>query len=81
LVDPLPDWYITFISLPPGAAYGSATNVILGADALSASVGTEEMMTEISSVATEPWFGFVILALWALIPLGLGLLRFNRTDL
>ena len=29
----------------------------------------------------EPWFGFVILAGWVVVSLGLGYLRFQRTDL
>ncbi|WP_226043148.1 ABC transporter permease [Natrinema sp. DC36] len=81
MVDQIPGWYITFVSLPPGAAYGLATSVVLGGNPLSGSFGTGGMMDGISTIATEPWFGFVMLALWAFVPLILGLLRFDRVDL
>lgn len=81
IVQPIPGWYITFLSLPPGAAYGSATSVLLGENPLSITAGPEEMMVDVSSVATEPWFGFLLLAIYAIVPLGLGLLRFDRVDL
>jgi ABC-2 type transport system permease protein len=80
---PAPDWYLAFISLPPGPAYGSAIGAVLGESGFTA-VSFYEQQGLIEGglpVVAEPWFGFVILALWAMIPLLIGLLRFDRVDL
>ncbi|QCS44215.1 ABC transporter permease [Natrinema versiforme] len=76
LVQSYPDWYLAYLSLTPDTAYGSAIGAVLGENQLT-------MVTNIENIplVAEPWFGFVLLALWALVPLGLGLLRFDRVDL
>lgn len=80
---PFPDWYVAFVSLPPGPAYGSAIGAALGETGLTAA-GSFEAQGLIDGglpFVAEPWFGFVILAVWAVVPLALGLLRFDRVDL
>lgn len=76
LVQSYPDWYLAYLSLTPDTAYGFAIGAVLGEDQLT-------MVTIIENIplVAEPWFGFVLLALWAFVPLGLGLFRFDRVDL
>ncbi|WP_247002287.1 ABC transporter permease [Halosolutus gelatinilyticus] len=81
IVQPLPEWYVTFVSLPPGPAYGSASSAILGESPLNELAGADELIAGGDPIATEPWVGFTLLAAWALVPLVLGLLRFDRADL
>ncbi|SEQ79041.1 ABC transporter permease [Natrinema salaciae] len=75
-VESFPDWYISYLSLPPDAAYGSAIGAVLGENQLSMAGIVENL-----PVVAQPWFGFVLLTIWALVPLGLGLWRFDRVDL
>ena len=78
-----PGWYVAFVSLPPGPAHGSAIGAVLGESGL-ATASTYESQGLIDGslpIVAEPWFGFVILALWAVTPLVVGLLRFDRVDL
>ena len=79
----LPGWYLGFVSIPPGPAYGSTIAAVLG-EAQFASVETFESQGMVEGsipFIAEPWFGFVILGFWAFAPLGLGLLSFERGDL
>ncbi|WP_439028015.1 ABC transporter permease subunit [Haloarchaeobius sp. DT45] len=70
-----PDWYFGIVSLSPSAAYQSAlTAVIDGANTGATLAGRDAFYL-------EPWFGFVWLALWLLVPLGIAYLRFDRADL
>lgn len=73
-----PDWYVSLLSLSPDAAYGSAIAAVFGEGQFTmASVyGIED-----PPLLAEPWFGFVVLAVWALVPLGIGLWQFGRVDL
>ncbi|WP_339105424.1 ABC transporter permease [Haloterrigena salinisoli] len=73
-----PDWYIGLASISPDAAYGSALGAVFDESALTMAnaYGVEEL-----PLVAEPWFGFVWLALWAAVPLGLGLWRFGSVDL
>ncbi len=71
------DWYSFLQSLPPGTAYSSAARSLL-----------PESPTTLAITGPTPdafylqdWFGFVILAVWVVVPLALGYLRFERTDL
>lgn len=82
-VESYPGWFVAFISLPPGPAYGSALGAVLGEGGLAAA-STYESQGLIEGglpIVAEPWFGFVLLAAWAVVPLALGLLRFDRVDL
>ena len=73
-----PDWFLGLASISPDAAYGSAMGAVFDESALTmaSAYGIEEL-----PLIAKPWFGFVWLALWALVPLGLGLWRFGRVDL
>lgn len=80
---PLPDWYVTFLSLPPGPAYGSALGAVLdeGSLAAASSYEAQGLIEGGLPIVAQPWFGFVLLAAWAFVPLAIGLLRFDRVDL
>ncbi|WP_137291173.1 ABC transporter permease [Natronorubrum halophilum] len=73
-----PDWYISLLSLSPDAAYGSAIAAVFGEGqfTIASAYGVEN-----PPLLAEPWFGFVVLAVWALVPLGIGIVLFNRADL
>ena len=76
LVRSFPDWYLAYLSLPPDSAYGSAVGAVLGDNQFTMATGIENI-----PLVSEPWFGFVLLAVWALVPLGLGIWRFESVDL
>ncbi|ADJ13694.1 ABC transporter permease [Halalkalicoccus jeotgali] len=80
---PIPGWYVAFLSLPPGPAYGSALGAILdeGGLAVASTYEGQGLVEGGIPIVAEPWFGFVLLAAWAFVPLALGLLRFDRVDL
>lgn len=73
-----PDWYVSLLSLSPDAGYGSAIGAVYGESAftMATAYGVED-----PPLFAEPWFGFVVLAAWALVPLAVGLWRFDRADL
>ena len=73
-----PDWYVSLLSLSPDAAYGSAIAAVFGEGqfTMATAYGVEN-----PPLLAEPWFGFVVLAAWALVPLGIGLWQFGRADL
>ncbi|WP_440772388.1 ABC transporter permease [Natronorubrum sp. DTA28] len=77
-MDEHPDWYVSLLSLSPDAAYGSAIAAVFGEGqfTIASAYGVEN-----PPLLAEPWFGFVLLAAWALVPLGIGLWQFGRTDL
>jgi ABC-2 type transport system permease protein len=83
LAESFPSWYVAFVSLPPGPAYGSAIGAVLGEGGLTVASTYENqgLIDGSLPIVAEPWFGFVILGVWAVIPLILGLLRFDRVDL
>lgn len=68
-----PEWLLFFASLNPTAAYQKA--VIFLTDSGARSVLSDPPFY------LEDWFGFVTLAFWLVVPLGLAYLRFDRTDL
>ncbi|MDL5362749.1 ABC transporter permease [Halalkalicoccus sp. NIPERK01] len=80
---PIPGWYVAFLSLPPGPAYGSAIGAALGETGFTTagSFETQGLIEGGLPIVAEPWFGLVLLALWAAIPLAVGLIRFDRVDL
>ncbi|MXV61579.1 ABC transporter permease subunit [Natronorubrum sp. JWXQ-INN-674] len=78
MVESFPEWYLSVVSLPPDSAYAAALGTILGEDGFTMASIYE---TESLPLLAEPWFGFVLLAFWALVPLGFGLWRFDRADL
>lgn len=68
-----PNWAVFLSTLNPQVAYSRATSALLP-DLASAS-------TTSAPFYLQNWFGFVILALWLLVPVALGYRRFKGTDL
>lgn len=71
----MPNWAWFLTLLNPLQAYTYATKAVI-----------PELPTITDGLSTLPfylqeWFGFVILAVWLIVPIGLGYRRFNRTDL
>ncbi|OAQ53121.1 ABC-2 type transporter [Natrinema mahii] len=82
LPETFPGWYLALNAIPPDAAYGSAIGAVLGESGFTTAGSLESQgLVESVPLVAEPWFGFVILAVWALLPLALGLWRFERADL
>lgn len=69
-----PDWYFGITSFAPSAAYQSAVAAVVDASSAGGFAGTD-------AVYLEPWFGFVYLAIWAVVPLALAYGKFTRADL
>ena len=71
----LPDW-IEFVGLlNPSTAFPYA------ARALVPEFAEITLLPEPSAVYLQNWIGFVVLAVWLVVPLGVGYLRFARRDL
>lgn len=75
---PVPDWYLLYTVIPPGGGYGLATGAVLPTDG---QFGVGMLAGDDVPFFAEPWFGFVILAVWIVVPLALGYWRFSRVDL
>jgi ABC-2 type transport system permease protein len=65
----MPDWVAFLFQLPPSGAYQNAIGGFLSGS------GTAD------AVFLSNWFSLLVLALWALVPLGIGYVRYQRTDL
>lgn len=72
-----PTWYFGIVSLSPSAAYQSALATVLD----DASTAGEVIGSNAEAIYLEPWFGFVWLTLWLVVPLAIGAFRFSRADL
>lgn len=68
-----PDWAAFLSLLNPTTAYGHASAALFPA--------LQRSISETVPFYLQDWFGFVILAAWIVVPLGLGYYRFNTTDL
>lgn len=68
-----PAWAAFFVQLDPTAAYQKALRALV-------SLGGSGPPAD-APVYLRNWFGFVVLAGWVVVPLVVGYLRFNSTDL
>lgn len=71
-----PDWYRLVTSLSPSSAYQSALGTFFSQD-LNFGLGRSGSVP----YYLQDWFGFVVLAIWLVVPLLLGYSRFRRSDL
>ena len=69
------EWYFFLQGVPPGSAYSSAATALLPENPNALAVAGPD------AFYLQDWFGFVILAAWIIVPLALGYLRFESTDL
>ena len=77
---PVPDWYLLFSRLNPRSAYqAAATAVLPGRGSVTSALAGGPSGD--FPFFLEGWFGFVILAVWLVVPLGLAYLRFRSADL
>lgn len=70
-----PDWLLFLERLNPTNAYVNAVNSVL-----FPANGTQPGMPN-QPFYLEGWFGFVILAFWLVVPIGLAYIRFERADI
>jgi ABC-2 type transport system permease protein len=70
-----PDWIIFLQRLNPTTAYMNAVKSLIAPE--------QGMNTSMQNqpIYLEHWFGFVILAFWLVVPIGLAYIRFERADL
>jgi ABC-2 type transport system permease protein len=71
----LPDWFKFLGLLNPSTAFMHAVLAVVP------EYGAITFYPEGSAVYLQDWVGFVVLVTWAVVPLGLGYLRFERLDL
>ena len=72
-----PDWVEVVTVLNPQAGWTQADRWLVDRVADS----QEAQQTSADAFYLEPWFGFVVLALWIVLPLVVGYLRFESADL
>lgn len=70
---PLPDWYHALAGLGPSAAYGNAAGYFLPPEFADQVQGQFGGLPE--------WYGLVVLLGWLVVPLALGIARFEQVDL
>lgn len=68
----MPAWMALVASFTPNSGYGMAT---------LAFVPGETFSRQYDAFYMQDWFGLVILAVWIIVPVTLGYLRFERADL
>lgn len=78
VMEEYPGWFVSVLSVSPDAAYSSAIGAVYGESEFTMATAYDVEDTPLFAV---PWFGFVVLAIWALVPLAIGLWRFDRADL
>ncbi len=80
--DPEPTWFELVRNITPGAAYGDALNTVLGLSAIRRVAGPGAgPPTGGEPFYLADWFGFVVLAVWTVVPVVVGYLRFRGVDL
>lgn len=70
---PLPDWYHALSGLGPNAAYSNAMGYFLPPEF------SEQVTSQFGGL--PEWYGVVVLVGWLVVPLALGVVRFQRLDL
>ncbi|WP_254810312.1 ABC transporter permease subunit [Natronosalvus amylolyticus] len=75
----MPDWVFLVMQIPPSSAYFSSLVALLPAFADEANAQTQA--AGFDAFYATPEIGFVVLALWLIVPLAVGYVRFNSTDL
>ncbi|WP_160134357.1 ABC transporter permease subunit [Halococcus salsus] len=70
-----PNWQLFFSLLNPQTAFTSAAAAVIP------SISGIATALDSPPIYLQNWFGFVVLAAWIVVPIALGYLRFNGTDL
>ncbi|QLD85866.1 ABC transporter permease [Natronomonas halophila] len=73
--DPLSDLFQVLTIIDPTAAYQQATNWTVRL------LAENQEVQDAPAFYLEPWFGFVIMAIWIILPLAIGYYRFEASDL
>lgn len=71
----VPAWFRFASAINPITAYDNAARAVIGV------LPTNPIFVQSGAIYAQDWFGFAMLAFWFLVPLTLGYLRFNSTDL
>lgn len=70
---PFPDWYHALAGLGPSAAYGNAAGYFLPPEFAN------QVQSQIGGL--PEWYGLVLLVIWLVLPLAIGVIRFDQLDL
>lgn len=70
-----PDWLIAFGYLNPSTAFAQATRAVIPA---AREITAYPLFSTSSWI---DWYGFIVMGMWIIMPLTLGYLLFNRTDI
>ncbi|MFT4883397.1 MAG: ABC-2 type transport system permease protein [Natronomonas sp.] len=73
--DALSDLFEVLTIIDPTAAYQQATNWTIRL------IAEEQEVQDAAAFYLEPWFGFVVMAVWIIVPLAIGYYRFESSDL
>jgi ABC-2 type transport system permease protein len=76
-----PEWYRLLLQLSPSSAYNTALETFLPSPASVAPQVDQAAQAGSMPYFLEGWFGFVILAIWLVVPLVFGYLTFEQSDL
>jgi len=80
-VTDFPAWLYPVTQVPPSSSFVTSLSAVIP-DAPTAAGGAGGMSpAQIDAFFATPWVGVVALAVWAVAPVGLGYLRFQRADL
>ncbi|WP_231188875.1 ABC transporter permease subunit [Haladaptatus sp. DYF46] len=71
----IPAWFRFLSAINPITAYDNAGRAVIDA------VPANPVFAQSDAIYAQDWFGFVVLGFWFLVPLTLGYLRFESTDL
>lgn len=75
-----PDWLAFITYLNPTRAFGGALQMVLPNFLPPSGLGSLGVGSN-PPFYLEEWFGFVVLAFWLVVPIGLAYLRFRSVDL
>lgn len=76
-----PEWYRLLLGLSPSGAYNDILKTFLPEPESIAPQANAAAQTGPIPFFLENWFGLVILAIWLVVPLVLGYLKFKKSDL
>ena len=76
----IPDWYFLVSQLPPSTAYSTGLSAVLPETA-QAATAAGGLADQFDALYATPWLGFLVLALWLVVPLAIGYRRFDAADL
>lgn len=85
--DPVPAWYVLFTRLSPSGAFSAASSTFIPGGVTAAmptgmgATGGVPFSMPSGPFFVEPWFGFLPLVAWIVVPAAVGYWRFEAADI